>query len=775
MAEFTGRRVKILLENGTDYEGFVHSMDQSMGKLTLEKVIIPSSGRKFQGLKHFFRDDIVSVDVLEGQIKSKKEEKNDCFVPDRRDPGPRMMSCKYTPSYLDKLQSFDPKDKLLKRISSKEDLKSDSEQTVKPESKSPDNESSDQDMEITDNLFVVINKVDDKFDKVMREIYTHKIIGVALEGVCIGRSGTLCWLNIVVRQQVFLFDVLKMGKECFEEGLKDLLEDGGVLKVMHDCRLASDLLHHQFGVNLCNMFDTQVADTFVYRMFRGHGNWPRYVQSLQASLFDNLDLPQEQIQLMKVRAAHKKEDQEVWMERPAGRPLLEAACKNVMHLLDLRLVLMEKMMAEFVAGVDVYLSYTRDANNDEAKKHQSSIHLLPSAFRDLDRLMSHNYESYRKTCSQDTNGFNENSQGLADPDVIDSRDSIWRMTTKDNPNRFRFKGTMYMGKFEHLRLTGALEDKIGTSEEDRRKFDEKQKPSEESGKKVRDPIVPHRHSSSNTYNQSDFEPSKVLENTTDSPTSNICSGMNQPSTGTLIRSLASKNGDMSDSDSLEGISLRPAGILQKNKIDRRKKGKNSEIRSRSYYAGPPDFRENPTEKSYHSEKENRLNKWSPAQSLQELTLSPKSLTRSTLTSNNTEYNSYHRQETPVSPPVLPQATPVSPPVLPQATPVSPPVLSQATPVSPPVLSQATPVSPLVLPQSTPLSPPELPQSTPLSPPVWPQAIPVSPPVLPQSMPLSPPELPPDTKKVSPLQALQSSLNSTNSILEKHRLLNNAFK
>lgn len=66
----------------------------------------------------------------------------------------------------------------------------------------------------------------------MREIYSHKVIGIAVEGVCIGRSGTLCWLNVVLQKQIFLFDVMTMGKDCFEKGLKDLLEDGDILKVI---------------------------------------------------------------------------------------------------------------------------------------------------------------------------------------------------------------------------------------------------------------------------------------------------------------------------------------------------------------------------------------------------------------------------------------------------------------------------------------------------------------------------------------------------------------
>ncbi|OWF47065.1 piRNA biogenesis protein EXD1-like [Mizuhopecten yessoensis] len=693
MAEFTGRRVKILLENGTDYEGFVHSMDQSVGKLTLEKVTIPSTGKKFQGLKHFFRDDLVSVDVLEEQIKSKKEEKKDFMVTDRRESGPRMMFSKYTPVHLDRLRSFDSKDKQLKRISSKEDLKSDSEQTVKLESKSSDNDSSDQDDRNSDDLFVVISKVGRKFDKVLREIYTQKIIGVALEGVCIGRSGTLCWLNIVIRQRVFLFDVLSMGKECFEEGLKDLLEDGSVLKVMHDCRLASDLLHHQFGVNLRNMFDTQVANAFVYRTFRGHGNWPRYVEGLQASLFDHLDLPQEQIQLMKVRAALKKEDQQVWMERPAGRPLLEAACKNVMHLLDLRLILMEKMMAEFVAGVDVYLAHTRDANNEEAKKHQSSGYLLPTAFKDLDRITSRNYGNYWRCTQKDTNGFNENCEGLADPDVIHSRDSLWHMGSKDNPGNSRFRGTMYMKKFENLRRMNSLEDKTAQSDETGQSG-KLQQPSDEAPKKRKapGPILYSSHSSTNTDSQSETESSKIPENTTNCSALNpaTCSDVNQSTTGKLIRSLANKNGDISECDSLEGFSIRPAGVLERYNVDRRKKYKNQEVRSTSYYAGPPDHRENPAHGGYHSEKENMLSKGSPPQSLPELTVSPQLETRASLTYCNTEFTDHQGHET-----VSPQTTPV--------------------------------------------------------------------------------KKSPDTKKVSPLKALQNSLDSSNSRLEKMKLMCNALK
>ena len=38
--------------------------------------------------------------------------------------------------------------------------------------------------------------------------------------------------------------------------MSDMNDD---FQVMHDCRLASDMLHHQYDVGLINVFDTQVS------------------------------------------------------------------------------------------------------------------------------------------------------------------------------------------------------------------------------------------------------------------------------------------------------------------------------------------------------------------------------------------------------------------------------------------------------------------------------------------------------------------------------------
>jgi ribonuclease D len=42
------------------------------------------------------------------------------------------------------------------------------------------------------------------------------------------------------------------------EGLQQLLQDNGTVKIMHDCRQAAAVLFYEQGVTIQNVFDTQV-------------------------------------------------------------------------------------------------------------------------------------------------------------------------------------------------------------------------------------------------------------------------------------------------------------------------------------------------------------------------------------------------------------------------------------------------------------------------------------------------------------------------------------
>lgn len=91
------------------------------------------------------------------------------------------------------------------------------------------------------------------------------VISVDCEGINLGLKGELTLVEIgTVRGEAFIFDVLQCPNIVTEGGLKALLENENVIKIIHDCRNDSVNLFVQFKVLLRNVFDTQVC----YNLFR---------------------------------------------------------------------------------------------------------------------------------------------------------------------------------------------------------------------------------------------------------------------------------------------------------------------------------------------------------------------------------------------------------------------------------------------------------------------------------------------------------------------------
>lgn len=47
-------------------------------------------------------------------------------------------------------------------------------------------------------------------------------------------------------------------KAALTSGLKQVLEDESMIKLMHDCRRPAAAIRYQLQISLCNVFDTQV-------------------------------------------------------------------------------------------------------------------------------------------------------------------------------------------------------------------------------------------------------------------------------------------------------------------------------------------------------------------------------------------------------------------------------------------------------------------------------------------------------------------------------------
>lgn len=86
------------------------------------------------------------------------------------------------------------------------------------------------------------------------------VISFDSKGVNLGMKGQLTLIEIgTVRGEAFIFDLQQCPQMVVDGGLKMLLEDENIIKIIHDCRNDSHNLYTQYNILLRNVFDTQVS------------------------------------------------------------------------------------------------------------------------------------------------------------------------------------------------------------------------------------------------------------------------------------------------------------------------------------------------------------------------------------------------------------------------------------------------------------------------------------------------------------------------------------
>lgn len=89
------------------------------------------------------------------------------------------------------------------------------------------------------------------------------IISFDCEGVNLGAKGQLTIIEIgTLRGEAFIFDLLVCPELVNDGGLRAILEDETIIKVIHDCRNDSFNMYSQYNVLFRNVFDTQVKSQF---------------------------------------------------------------------------------------------------------------------------------------------------------------------------------------------------------------------------------------------------------------------------------------------------------------------------------------------------------------------------------------------------------------------------------------------------------------------------------------------------------------------------------
>ncbi|XP_043554240.1 piRNA biogenesis protein EXD1 [Chiloscyllium plagiosum] len=314
LRELLTKRLRIRLECGT-YSGCLRHVDAATKAVVLDQVEDLENNRKLPGVKMFFGYEIRDLEILDG-------------LPTR--------------SMNKSANNNDSRDKL--------------------EDTTIENDFGEQrfsELEDESLKYIVIDQFHQKFGPAIFHIKKQSAIGVAVEGIDICRFGKLCLIQIATVNQIYLFDIFLLGPVAFKNGLKMILEDSDILKVIHDCRLVSDCLYHQYRVDLTNVFDTQVADVLQFSLETG-GLLPSCVSTLEECLVRHLSLPTTKALFLQHSACAVKENPKVWTCRPLPTGLMQRAGLEVMYLLSLRSVLMDKLMMDFTTQVDNYLSMYRN-------------------------------------------------------------------------------------------------------------------------------------------------------------------------------------------------------------------------------------------------------------------------------------------------------------------------------------------------------------------------------------------------------------------------------
>lgn len=382
-----------------EYQGVVQVIDDEGGYVLLKKVI--SNGKQFHGAQCFYDSEI-----LRGKVVNTKKNRT------QQNP---VVDQPSLDANNENVMPDPPEELVTDAEKEKQNVKASREANkIKFQNK----------LQRMESYF--FDEPNEGFDAAITHLKTLTQISLSTEGVDVGRNGCLCWTVISTDAYIFHFDMLHYATSFFERGLKSILEDPSVTKIVHDCRQMSDCFYHRYGVELRNVFDTQVADVFVYKLFN-NGNVPRYVKALSASLLEHLNLENTDVYFPVLRITNLIEDQLVWKKRPLPDNLVDAAAKNVIYLSDLMEVVNKKLRSEMDIAMGVYLGTVRDAREHEIA--MMSPHLLPPSFQMLvnrafgKRAGQEFFRHEGKSNVFDHHGFKNNHVHIPNPDTVYTRDS----------------------------------------------------------------------------------------------------------------------------------------------------------------------------------------------------------------------------------------------------------------------------------------------------------------------------------------------------------------
>lgn len=158
------------------------------------------------------------------------------------------------------------------------------------------------------------------------------VVSIDCEGINLGLKGEVTLIEIgTVRGEAFIFDVQSCPEIITEGGLKTLLENDKVIKVIHDCRNDSVNLYAQFKILLRNVFDTQSAHALL--QYQEQGKQVYKVKNVSLNTLCELYNAPKNPMKDQLKNIYRR-DQKYWSRRPLSRDMLLYAAIDVLVLIN---------------------------------------------------------------------------------------------------------------------------------------------------------------------------------------------------------------------------------------------------------------------------------------------------------------------------------------------------------------------------------------------------------------------------------------------------------
>jgi len=290
----------------------------------------------------------------------------------------------------------------------------------------------------TPSRLYVITKIGDIFEEAIDRIFHSKTIGLSLEGEMLGREGVLCWVNICNEKDVFMFDILALQRDAFKFGLRSIFQSNDIKKVVHDCRQIADCLHHQWEVDIVNIWDTMAGDIVFTTQFVYDGFIPQYVRSLSHLLKDYIGIADSHIYFPRYRRSHLAYDSSIWKGRPLPDHLMLGGARNVLYLLALYKVVRKATLLPFERAVHILNTHVRDSDDPDADRMAFETSLLPSRVRGVLPEWRQDRKLLEDRGLFIDGHFIHQTVGNPDPVLIFSKDSMHQAMPHREPFRSIF-------------------------------------------------------------------------------------------------------------------------------------------------------------------------------------------------------------------------------------------------------------------------------------------------------------------------------------------------